>query len=350
MLTSLTNRFESDTKSIDVNADDIMFRTAKDLIYSCFYKKYNHVNYNPQDKGNLHKIRGMHGYSHWIVPYIMLYPLVMRILKPFVGNLFGHKKIVTFIKEQLASSLVARKEKSLAEKKGVKIDTENIPLGDGRVYRRNMIDPFTDSYYEGKISRTEYMNSSLFLFFAGVKTVADAMSRMLYYLATNTTAQEKLRESIFTSGIDSEYLTWCINEVLRLEPPVTNSCGRITEYDIEVKEGVVPKGTYIITHAYTIHRLPEYWGEDANQFNPDRWRDADKFHPTQFIPFGLGPRSCVGKEFALCSIRKVMVSLLTRYKFERCERTSDANLFRAFVHMFLIIEFPTYVRITKLNA
>lgn len=354
VLGSLQKRVEACDGGFDLDTDDIMLRAAHDFIFSCFYKQYNRINYDAKEDehtGVLH--RAVNSSMNPLVPYSILLKVLEPIPKYFAAIFMEYgrmkAKIFRFVEDQLALSLRARKEVARAKREGLKIDPEVIKLSDGKVYRRNMIDPFVDNYFEGKISRTEYMNSSMNLYLAGTKTLADALSRTLYYLASHTSVQDKLRESIMEHGIDSEYLTWCINEVLRLEPPVTFGCSRTVEREYEVEGGAVPKGTFVLTHAYTIHRLPEYWGEDANQFKPERWQHADKFHPTQYIAFGLGSRGCPGKEFALIVTRKLMVSLLTRYKFERSSKTSDANLYRSFLYIFLIFEFPTYVKVTKLQ-
>lgn len=110
----------------------------------------------------------------------------------------------------------------------------------------------------------------------------------------------------------------------------------------------MPKGTVVFTPAHMIHRLPEYWGDDADQFKPERWQHADKFHPAQFIPFGGGIRGCPGKELALLVIRKIALSMLARYKLERCPRTSDSPLFETPLYLFRILETPNYVRIRTL--
>lgn len=354
LLNGLEKRLGIKCEAIDLNADDIMLRFATDLIFTCFYKQKDAVDFVSNEDFYTGLIQNcVDKFAQPIVPYAMLFPLLRPVINWIVETVtgigYGKKLVFSSIDKQMATSGMARKEMDAAKKKGVHIDPDNVKLSDGRIIKRNMIDAFFDSYYDGKVTRTEYINTSLFLFLAGVKTVADAISRLLYYLAIHMPVQEKLRESIIESGTDSEYLTWCINEVLRLEPPVPMGSSRELDKDYKVEGGVVPKGTFVIPHSYTLHRLPEYWGEDASQFKPERWQHADKFHPAQYMPFGLGPRACPGKDLAMVVIRKLMGLLLTRYKFERSSKTSDANLFRSFLHVFVIYEFPTYVRMTRLK-
>lgn len=55
------------------------------------------------------------------------------------------------------------------------------------------------------------------------------------------------------------------------------------------------KGTSAMIHAWAIHRHPQYWGEDAEQFRPERFLEAPLKHPAAFLPFSYGPRNCIGK-------------------------------------------------------
>jgi hypothetical protein len=71
-----------------------------------------------------------------------------------------------------------------------------------------------------------------------------------------------------------------------------------------------------------IHRLDTLWGEDALQFNPDRWlNEGEKTpggstHPLAYIPFLLGPRGCIGQVFAKAEMRCLLAAYVERFKFE----------------------------------
>lgn len=341
-------------KGIDLNVGDVMIRYSTDLIYTCFYRQPNLIEYdlNKKDYYSSTIEKGLGDIYHPALEVSLSFPLLSPFLEFYMNkyNDFGamKNKVIDFVKQQTVLNLQARAELSQAKKTGTKVDLESVELRDGQVYKRNMIDPFIDNYHDGKIGKTEYLHTSFFLLLAAVKTVADAMTRLLYYLAIHVEVQEKLRKSIKEEGLDSKYLGWCINEVLRLEPPAPIGSSRRLEQDFEVEGGVVPRGTFVQTATYTIHRLPECWGEDANQFRPERWERANKFHPAQFIPFGGGLRGCPGKEFAMYDMRKVMQALLSRYKFERSSKTSDSGLFKSPLFIFLIHESSIYIKISAL--
>jgi cytochrome P450 len=80
----------------------------------------------------------------------------------------------------------------------------------------------------------------------------------------------------------------------------------------------VPAGTVVYVLANAINRLPMYWGEDADKFNPDRWDDLpESFTTNAFMTFLQGPRGCIGKKFAETEMKVLLCSLLSMYEFQR---------------------------------
>lgn len=338
--------------SADVNVSDLMLRYATDLIYSWFYKQTNLVDYVCERDPHTTFVReSINGSRHPFIEVSMTLPLLRPIVQALMNHfhVFGKmkSKLLESIKQQTALNLQARQEMAQAKEAGREFDPENFRLSDGRVFKHGLIDGFVDSYHNCKVTTREYLHTSMFFVQAGIETLADVLSEFLKYLGTNEGAQEKLRESILKDGIESEYLNWCINETLRLTSPISINVRR-AERDIEVEDGVVPAGTLILAPTYAIHRLPELWGGDANQFRPERWEHADKFHPAQFMPFGGGLRMCPGKELALLVVRKFAQILLTRYKLERCAKTSDSPLFEAPLFVYRVPEVPVYLKLSRL--
>lgn len=95
-----------------------------------------------------------------------------------------------------------------------------------------------------------------------------------------------------------DYTEMCLKETLRLFPMVamvvrqTTADVKLRTVDIEV-----PKDTPIVIAVYPIHHRKEYWGENVEDFVPERFTPENEknFHPFQYLPFMAGPRNCVGE-------------------------------------------------------
>lgn len=112
-------------------------------------------------------------------------------------------------------------------------------------------------------------------------------------------------------------VTMVIQETLRLYPPAAFVSREALE-DTKIGNVNVPKNVCIWTLIPTLHRDPEIWGADANEFKPQRFADgiskACKY-PQAYVPFGLGPRLCLGKNFAIVQLKVVLSLIVSRYNF-----------------------------------
>lgn len=104
-------------------------------------------------------------------------------------------------------------------------------------------------------------------------------------------------------------------EALRLYGPVIELF-RQAPKDMKLGDVMIPKGTCISIPFVKIHRRKEYWGEDVNKFNPMRFINgiskAAK-HPNALLAFSLGPRACIGQNFAMLEAKSVIVLILQRF-------------------------------------
>lgn len=331
---------------IEVNLDDVCHRFALAIVFSIFYKQRDVIDFH-SDKDqwvemierSMPKMFGIFMKACGTFP-ILRYPMNWFLLH-FDDQGRMRNTIIDFIKQQTEANFeAARREKG----------AKNLTLNDGSKFRRNTIDYIVDQYRDGKLNKSEFFNSTFFLFHAAHKTTADSLSRCLYNLACHPETQQKLRDSILSLGTESEYLSWVVHESLRLCPPAHIGCSRKIKRDIQTKHGLVPAGTFCITPAYSIGRLREYWGEDADEFRPERWANASSFHPVQYLAFGGGTRVCPGRELALLEIRTALSALVLRYKFERSDihTVDNSQNFAAPIFTFLVFDTPTYVKISRL--
>ncbi len=167
---------------------------------------------------------------------------------------------------------------------------------------------------------------------AGYETTSTALSYATYILATHPEEQQKLQEHIdahfdpetedtmptYEIVSEMDYLDMFIRETLRMFPIAPTAITRQSTEDFCIKDiGVVPAGTLIIVDMYNLHYNPNLWGPlDPQEFHPERF--ATKRHPMAWIPFGAGPRNCVGMRFALLEMKMLLVRLLKTYTLIEC--------------------------------
>ena len=184
-----------------------------------------------------------------------------------------------------------------------------------------------------RLSDEEIVAQSIVFLLAGYETSSNTLAFTLYFLAVNPDVQDKLRKEI-SEALESnakkplydvaqniEFLDCVIKEAQRLCPPaaqINRECSE--DYDLN---GIhIPAGTEIIIPIYAIHRDPDAW-EEPEKFDPERFRgpSKDARHAFQFIPFGAGPRNCIGMRFALLEIKVALVRILAKYKFVQSPET-----------------------------
>lgn len=113
------------------------------------------------------------------------------------------------------------------------------------------------------------------------------------------------------------YLDMVVKETLRLFAPAP-FIPREALYDVEIKGiGIIPKGTTVGQVYNKLHRWEYVWGSDAECFNPDRFlpEEVAKRHPGCYMPFGSGPRGCIGAIQAMINIKLALIHILTKFKF-----------------------------------
>lgn len=152
-----------------------------------------------------------------------------------------------------------------------------------------------------------------FIFFAaGFDTASTLMSFLSYELALNQDIQQKLYDEIravnatlngarltYDTLSKMKYLDQVISEALRKWPPAifTNrKCTRDFKYDLDGNSILIERGISVWIPIYSIHHDSELY-ENPEKFDPERFNDENKHNikPASYIPFGIGPRNCIGK-------------------------------------------------------
>lgn len=198
-----------------------------------------------------------------------------------------------------------------------------------------------------KLNDDEIMAQSITFLVAGFETTGSTLTSTAYLLATNPAVQDKLIEEIDKAEVEMArnnsslydhvqklgYLDQVISEVLRLCSPAFNLV-RGCEEEVVYKGIRFPKGVEVNIPSYVLHRDPEVW-KNPLQFNPENFSPEakEKRNPYSFIPFGTGPRHCLGMRFALLEIKVALLKILQRFKFECAPETVATLEHRAVILM-----------------
>ncbi|KAB2075078.1 hypothetical protein ES319_A07G195700v1 [Gossypium barbadense] len=165
------------------------------------------------------------------------------------------------------------------------------------------------------------------IYLAGYETTAVSATWCLMLLAANQEWQDNVRTEVVEicggrtpdAGMlrKMKLLTKVIQESLRLYPPVAVVSREALE-DMNFGEIFVPKGVNIWMMVLALHTDPEIWGEDAYKFNPNRFAKGIKGAcklPQVYMPFGVGPRVCLGQNLAMVELKLLMSLLLSNFSF-----------------------------------
>lgn len=125
-------------------------------------------------------------------------------------------------------------------------------------------------------------------------------------------------------------LTMVIQETLRLYGPAIIL---VKEAMTEIKLGEidVPKGVTLWTSVPALHRDPENWGPDANEFKPERFKDGVSEackHPQGYLPFGYGSRLCLGQTFATVEMKIALALILSRFSLSLSPEYQHSPVYR----------------------
>lgn len=205
-------------------------------------------------------------------------------------------------------------QKAIDEEQGIKmndIDDQDKNFINQMIFHSNQ---FSD----------EEIHDHIYTFVAAAyETIALQSFFTLLLLAIHTDVQDKVyQEVIQIKNLNYEslsnklsYLNMVIKESMRLLPAVP-IIGRETQQEIEIGDKKIPEGITLLIHLFNLHRRADLWGEDANQFNPDRFlpENISKRHSHTFLPFSDGLRDCIGKNYAMLAIRTILITFLKQYK------------------------------------
>ncbi len=186
----------------------------------------------------------------------------------------------------------------------------------------------TDSDGGAALSDVEIRDELMTMFFAGHETSAAALTWALYLLASHPSIADEVRAEVASLGVDRvgladlprlPLLGQVVAETLRLYPPVW-VFDRSPLHDLDVAGYRIPRGANILLSPWVVHRDPRVW-EAPDEFRPSRFADRGAQRRGSYLPFGDGPRRCVGNRFAEAEIALVLATLLPRVSLSRVDET-----------------------------
>ncbi|XP_038077348.1 cytochrome P450 3A6-like [Patiria miniata] len=185
----------------------------------------------------------------------------------------------------------------------------------------------TSKVVKRPLTKDEVTAQGITFFLAGYETTNTLLGFASYLLALNQDCQEKLYSEILDVAPSRElvsydtvgkmnYLDMVISESLRYYPPVAGffrTCNKTFTYD----GTTIEKGRSVLIHVYAMHHDEKYW-PNPEKFDPERFSPERKstIHPMAYLPFGFGPRSCIGMRFALLEAKMALVRVLQQYRLD----------------------------------
>ncbi|NXE19085.1 CP3A9 protein, partial [Ardeotis kori] len=184
------------------------------------------------------------------------------------------------------------------------------------------------------LSDIEILSQAFIFIFAGYEPTSNILCYLAYEIAVHPDVQQKLVDEINTvlpnkapltyeALMQLEYLDMALNETLRLFP-LGGRLERVSKKDVEINGVTIPKGAIVIIPTYTLHHNPEYW-PNPEEFRPERFskENKDAIDPYTYLPFGAGPRNCIGMRFALLTMKVAITILLQHFTFQTCKETPN---------------------------
>jgi len=184
----------------------------------------------------------------------------------------------------------------------------------------------------GAMTDTQVRDEAMTIFLAGHETTANALMWTWYLLSGAPEVEAKLHAEV--DGVlqgrlpamgdlaSLHYVERIVSEAMRLYPPAWVVTRRVLEDDVLVG-APVPAGSLVILSTYALHRNPRVWAQ-PDRFDPERFGAQARAATGRtdggrlgYLPFGAGPRMCIGRDFALVEGVLMLAAMAGRFRLER---------------------------------
>ncbi|XP_032682944.1 cytochrome P450 9e2-like [Odontomachus brunneus] len=302
---------------------DIFTRYTNDVIATCAFGVNVDSMRNPK---NLFYMYGREATTFGGVTFVKFY--IFRSL-PWLAKIFKLRLIRTeiaeFFRELVETTIKTREEQGIVRPDMLQLMMESKAKREG----------------SKDLTIMEMTSQAFSFFFGGFESTSALMCFAAHEIAINEDIQKRLQneidqvledtngESPYDMVNNMEYMDAVVNETLRMYP-VAVAFDRVCKRDFELpptlpgmKPYTVKKGHVIWIPVYGLHHDPKYF-EQPEKFNPERFLGEQKKHIHNmgvYLPFGLGPRLCIGNRFALLETKVLLFHLLARCDLLPCKKT-----------------------------
>nr|AGJ51945.1 cytochrome P450 CYP6BQ22 [Dastarcus helophoroides] len=268
------------------------------------------------------------------------------------GIIDNLKGLLTFIMPEFAKSLGMRITNDEVTKFFMKVISDTVKYREkNNIYRKDFMHLLIQLKNKGKlvedgnlsadkdddgdvITFNELAAQAFVFFIAGFETSSTTMTFCLFELASNPDIQKKLRQEVldvlekyngeltYDAIMDMHYMEKVVNETLRKYPPLPSLNRECTkDYRIPGTEVILKKGMKLIIPVIGLHHDEDYYPQ-PEKFDPERFSAENlNRHPYTFLPFGEGPRICIGLRFGMMQTKVGLSVLLKNYEFTVSSKT-----------------------------
>ncbi|KAG5674748.1 hypothetical protein PVAND_004699 [Polypedilum vanderplanki] len=232
-------------------------------------------------------------------------------------------------------------EAARERKRKEKIEEDAVDENGNAIEKKEKVEYVIDQLVreDDKFTNQEIREHILVLLITASETSNKFVATTLIYLAIHQEIQKKVYQEIseilgdedeitYEHLSDMKYLEMVLKETLRLLTPVPLTAREtLDKFDLGIGRPL-EKGAKIVLFNYILHRRRDIWGRDANKFNPENFspENVSNRDAYAFVPFGLGPRGCIGARFAMISAKVETARLLRAYKFNTTLKESQIKM------------------------
>lgn len=178
-----------------------------------------------------------------------------------------------------------------------------------------------------KVSTREIMAQATNVVGAGSDTTSCLLQSIFYHFLRNPETMSRAREEIeglgngdrvisFSAVRELPYLQACVKEALRIHTPIPMTLPRLAPTEgLEIAGRHFPEGVTVSGSPWVLHRSRALWGDDVDEFKPERWLGDDAARLEKFfVPFGAGFMACPGQHLARIEVLKITATILRDYE------------------------------------